>query len=197
MLRFPIRGRSVPANWPAGRGLSIPSPLVDEVGDQCVPNRLPALDADERQCWDQFISAASALYRALNGMLLKEHNLSLFDVHVLHLLNSSPGGSARMGFLSEELLLLPSRLSQQVGRLEKQGLVRRDRCARDKRVVIARITPMGRARLQAALRTYARDLRKSYLAPLSRPQMTALGAAAWKISEALKQSAVPPGFSGI
>jgi DNA-binding MarR family transcriptional regulator len=170
---------------------------VGEIGDHCVPNRLPALDADERQSWEQFLFAASALYEALNGTLVKAHNLSLFDVHVLHLLNTSPGGSARMGFLSEELLLLPSRLSQQVGRLEKQGLVRRDRSARDKRVVIARITPMGQARLQVALQTYAREVRKNYLGPLSRSQMTALGAAAWKISDTLRQSDSPTGFSGI
>lgn len=180
--------------WPRVAPPSIASPAVDQSGDERAPDRLPGISAEERLSWQRFLDAATAIHEAINAALVKAHQLTLFDVHVLHTLHISPGGSARMGLLSEVLLLLPSRLSQQVGRLEKQGLVRRDRSSQDKRVVIARITPQGRARLQPALRTYARELRRSYLGPLSRQQMTALGAAARKVSDALKASGESPGF---
>jgi DNA-binding MarR family transcriptional regulator len=152
------------------------------------------MSAEERRSWQRFMDAAIGIHESINATLVKTHQLTLFDVHVLHTLHVAPGGSARMGTLAELLLLLPSRLSQQVGRLEKQGLVRRDRSSRDKRVVIARITAQGRARLQPALRTYAREVRRSYLGPLSRQQMTALGSAARKVSDALKESGLHPGL---
>lgn len=180
--------------WPQPGSPSIASPAVEETGDEHPPERLPGLSNDERRSWQGFLEAATGMYEVINAALVKSHQLTLFDVHVLHTLYKSPGGSARMGYLAEALLLLPSRLSQQVGRLEKQGLVRRDRSSQDRRVVIARITPQGRLRLQTALRTYARELRKHFLAPLSRQQMTAVGAAARKVSDALKESGQTPGL---
>ena len=178
--------------WPPSGSPSITSPAVEESGDERPSERLPGLTADERRAWQRFLDAATGIHEVINAALVKSHQLTLFDVHVLHALHKSPGGSARMGHLAEALLLLPSRLSQQVGRLEKQGLVRRDRSSQDKRVVIARITPQGRARLQPALRTYAREIRKNFLVSLSRQQMTAVGAASRKISDALKESGQTP-----
>jgi DNA-binding MarR family transcriptional regulator len=90
-----------------------------------------------------------------------------------------------MGELAQALSVIPSRVSEQVRRLESQGLVSRGKGADDRRVVVASITNKGRVQLKPVLRTYAGWVRELYLNPLSRPQMTALGDTCRRIDDDL------------
>ncbi|MHA3024803.1 MarR family winged helix-turn-helix transcriptional regulator [Mycobacterium sp. BMJ-28] len=139
------------------------------------PNRLPALDETEQCSWEHYLDAAMRLYILLNRKLLDAHKLTLFDVLLLQILAGSGSGSARVGDLAQALMLTPSRVSQQIRRLESQGLVQRSASNRDRRGVVAIITHDGMARIRPALVTYARVVRTHYLDQLSRPQMAALG----------------------
>jgi len=167
---------------------------VGETGAERVDDDASELDEAEHWAFVQFLEASTQLHEELNKMLLETHKLSLFDVLLLDLLAKSEGGSARMGELAENLVLLLSRVSQQVGRLESQGLVRRSASRSDRRGVIATITRDGEARLKRAMRTYALAVRAYYLNPLSRQQMTALGDSCRRISTGL-QSSNPEGRS--
>lgn len=133
------------------------------------------------------------LYILLNRKLLDAHKLTLFDVLLLEILAGSGSGSARVGDLAQALMLTPSRVSQQIRRLEAQGLVQRSASNRDRRGVVAIITHDGRARLRPALVTYGRLVRAHYLDPLSRPQMAALGDCARRINTGINPGAGPPG----
>jgi len=115
--------------------------------------------------------------------------LSLYDFLVLDALARSTDGSTRMGDLAHGMALAPSRLTELMRRMEAQGLVRRSRSLTDGRGVIATITREGRALARPASHTYAQSVRAFYLAPISRPQMIALGDSCRRISVPLKASA--------
>ncbi len=139
------------------------------------PLRLPGLDDTEHECWRQFSESATRIGDLLQRTLTLQHGLSLHDVMLLQTLATAPAGSARMGDLADALVLLPSRVTQQVARMEGAGLVIRSASPQDRRGVIAAITDAGRARLAPALDTYARVVRSHFLGPVTRRQMASLG----------------------
>ncbi len=149
---------------------------------------MPGLDIAEQKSWQNFLDSTLRLYATLNRRLTEAHQLSLFDVRVLDLLDRSPSGCARMGDLAEALASLPSRLTRQIRRLEAQGLVRRETSAEDRRGVVAAITDDGRAIAQEAMATYTAGIRAHFLGPLSRSQVVAVGENCRRISAALKES---------
>jgi DNA-binding MarR family transcriptional regulator len=147
---------------------------------------MPGLDVAEQKSWQHFLDCTLRLYATLNRRLIEVHQLSVFDVRVLDMLDHAPTGCARMGDLAEALALLPSRLTRQVRRLEAQGLVRREASPDDRRGVVAAITDDGRTIARGAMVTYAEGIRAHFLGPLSRSQVVAVGENCRRISAALK-----------
>ena len=111
---------------------------------------MPGLDIAEQKSWQNFLDSTLRLYATRNRQLTEAHELSLFDVRVLDMLDHAPSGSVRMGDLAEALASLPSRLTRQIRRLESQGLVRREASKADRRGVVAAITADGRAAAEQA-----------------------------------------------
>jgi DNA-binding MarR family transcriptional regulator len=173
---------------PARRPRWIPSPAVDETGPEPPTDHLPGLDEMEQRCWQAFLESSTRLLEMLNKRLLDAHQLTMFDFLVLDLLAKANGGSARMGDLAQELAVGPSRVTQQIRRLEAEGLVRRSRSTNDGRGVIASITREGRARVKPAVKTYAQAVRKHYLDQMSRRQMIAMGDSCRRVNHPLKAS---------
>ncbi len=151
-------------------------------------SEMPGLDIAEQKSWQNFLDSTLRLYATLNRRLAEVHQLSMFDVRVLDMLDHSPTGCARMGDLAEALAALPSRLTRQVRRLETQGLVRREASPDDRRGVVAAITDDGRTVAREAMTTYAESIRVHFLDPLSRSQVVAVGENCRRISAALKGS---------
>ncbi len=149
---------------------------------------MPGLDIAEQKSWQHFLDSALRLYATLNRQLTEAHQLTLVDVRVLDMLDSAPGGSARMGDLAEALPSLPSRLTRQIRRLELQGLVRREASRDDRRGVMATITDDGRAAARQAMVTYAQGVRTYFLGQLSRSRITAMGENCRRISAGLRPS---------
>ncbi|BBX46995.1 MarR family transcriptional regulator [Mycobacterium cookii] len=151
-------------------------------------SEMPGLDIAEQKSWQNYLDSTLRLFATLNRQLSDVHQLSLSDVRVLDLLDSSPAGCARMGDLAEALASLPSRLTRQIRRLEGQGLVRREASQADRRGVVATITDDGRAAARQAMVTYSQAVRTHFLAQLSRSQIAAMGENCRRISAALKVS---------
>jgi DNA-binding MarR family transcriptional regulator len=151
-------------------------------------SEMPGLDIAEQKSWQNFLDSTLRLYATLNRRLTEAHQLSLFDVRVLDVLDRSPTGCVRMGDLAESLASLPSRLTRQVRRLEAQGLVGRKASPEDGRGVVATITSDGRAIAREAMATYAEGIRAHFLGPLSRSQVVSVGENCRRISAALKES---------
>ncbi len=155
---------------------------------------MPGLDIAEERAWQHFLDSALRMYATLNRGLTDSHQLTLSDVRLLDMLARSATGSARMGDLAEALLALPSRVTRQIRRLEKQGLVTRAASPDDGRGVLAAITDEGRQAVGEAMLTYCRGVRAHFLGQLSRPQMAAMGENCRRISTGLKQADSPGKF---
>ncbi|HEY1842004.1 MAG TPA: MarR family transcriptional regulator [Mycobacterium sp.] len=151
-------------------------------------SEMPGLDIAEQKSWQNFLDATLRLYATLNRRLTETHQLSLFDIRVLDMLDRAPSGCARMGDVAEALASLPSRLTRQIRRLEDQGLVRREASLDDRRGVVAAITEDGRTAAREAMVTYAECVRTNFLGELSRSQVAAMGENCRRISVALRRS---------
>jgi len=164
---------------------------VTESGGESPTHHLPGLDDMERRSWQQFLESSTLLLEMLDRTLRETHDLTMFDFLVLDILAKSPEGSARMGDLSQALVLRPSRVTEQIRRMESQGLVRRTPSTTDGRGVITSITREGRARVKPAVRTYTSEIRKHYFDQMSRQQMISFGDSCRRIGDALKHSEWP------
>jgi DNA-binding MarR family transcriptional regulator len=165
---------------------------VNETAPEQPSHHLPGLDDVEQRCWQQFLESSTLLLETLSRSLKDAHDLTLFDFLVLDFLAKSTHGSARMSDLAQALVLRPSRVTQQIRRLESQGLVCRTPSTRDGRGVITSITRGGRARVKPAAKTYTRELQKHYFDQMSRQQMISLGESCRRIGDGLKDSEWPP-----
>jgi len=171
----------------------IPSfPAANETGPELPTDRLPEFDDMEQRCWQVFLESSTRLFETLNRRLVHAHQLTMFDFLVLDVLAKSPHASARMGDLAQALAVGPSRVTEQIRRLEGERLVRRSRSTNDGRGVIATITREGRVRVKVAASTYGRDIRRHYLDQMSRNQMIAMGDSCRRVSARLRAAEDPP-----
>jgi DNA-binding MarR family transcriptional regulator len=121
------------------------------------------------------LRAHAELTRALDAQLAREHNLPLSSYEVLLFLADAPDGRMRMSELAESVLLSRSGLTRLVDRLERDGLLKRERCESDARGLFAEITPEGRRLFDAARRTHLDCVRALFLDRFSRDELRALG----------------------
>jgi DNA-binding MarR family transcriptional regulator len=143
------------------------------------------LDDTEQAVWRRYLSVMRLLPDRLNSSLVHQHDLTLIDYEVLARLSEAPRQRLRMTELAEGALLSKSRLSHQISRMEREGLVRREPCETDGRGFFAVLTDAGWEKLVSAAPTHVADVRKSFIEPLSREQLDALGNALDSIAAVL------------
>jgi DNA-binding MarR family transcriptional regulator len=125
------------------------------------------LDDDEMRFWRSFIVTATLLESRLNRELVEAHGISHSDYTILVVLSETPGQQLRMSALAEVIASSKSRLSHQVARMERAGLIQRQECDSDGRGVLAVMLPKGRAVLEAAAPTHVRGVREHVISRLS------------------------------
>jgi DNA-binding MarR family transcriptional regulator len=125
------------------------------------------LSADELSAWRGFLRVHSALFHELDAELTAAHQLPLRSYEVLLLLEDAPGRRLRMTDLSRSVLLSPSGVTRLVDRLEREGLVDRERCPEDGRGYYAVLTKAGDRRLQDARSTHLAGVRRLFLDQLT------------------------------
>ncbi|MFC5290692.1 MarR family winged helix-turn-helix transcriptional regulator [Actinokineospora guangxiensis] len=118
------------------------------------------LTPTEMRAWRAYVIGSELLRQQLNRELQDRHQIALADYEVLVRLSESPGGSMRMSHLAGQVASSKSRLSHQIARMEKAGLVTRENCPDDARGVIAEITPRGQETLRAAAPTHVEGVRE-------------------------------------
>lgn len=103
---------------------------------------VPWLTDQEQRAWRSFLMTSKLVTAELErGMA--QHGLSGTDYSVLVSLSEAPQRRMRMSELSLTLLLEKSRLSHQITRMERAGLVRRESCPDDRRGQFAVLTDEG------------------------------------------------------
>jgi DNA-binding MarR family transcriptional regulator len=132
------------------------------------------LTREELGAWRGLLRVHARLTRALDAELVSEHGLSLSSYEVLLFLADSPDGQLRMSELADGVLLSRSGLTRLVDRMERDELLRRERCADDARGFLATITPKGRALFARARRTHLDGVRERFLSQLSAEEQRTL-----------------------
>lgn len=125
------------------------------------------LDAEEMRAWRAYVVGKAVLDAQLNRDLQEQHQLALGDYELLVRLSEAAGGQARMSTLAEQVASSKSRISHQIGRMEKAGLVRRQECPADRRGVFAVLTSRGADVLRRAAPTHVRGVRDNLVDLLS------------------------------
>ncbi len=113
----------------------------------------------------------------LDAELEQAHGLAVPEYEVLLVLTESGDKHLRMSELADAALLTRSGMTRLVDRLERQGLVRRERCPADGRGTFAVITEEGAARFAAARPTHIAGVRRLFLDPLRKKDQRALAEA--------------------
>ena len=134
------------------------------------------LNEEELAAWRGMLRAHAELTKELDAELAREHNLPLSSYEVLLFLADAPDGRMRMAELADSVLLSRSGLTRLVDRLEREGLLKRERCESDARGYFAEITPKGRRLFDEARRTHLDGVRARFLSRFSRDELRALGA---------------------
>ena len=78
-----------------------------------------SLDPAEMAGWRAFIESSQRLLTQLEDDLRETSELSFADYHVLVLLSEAPRQRLRMGELASKLIFSPSRLTYQIGTMER------------------------------------------------------------------------------
>lgn len=155
---------------------------------QSVKAQLTPLELD---AWRGFLRAHAVLIRRLDAELEAAHGLPLTSYEVLLSLEDAPGQRRRMSELADTLLLSQSGVTRLVDRLERQGLVRRERCPSDGRGFYAVLTPVGLARLREARPTHLDGVRRLFLHRAGEDALPELGALWSRILDNASAAAEP------
>ena len=131
----------------------------------------------EMRAWAAFLDAQAVLLRQLEAELIGEEDMTLAEFDVLIQLGIAPDRSLRMTELSDRVRLSRSGLTRLVDRLVQAGLVKRGRCASDRRGTFAILTPAGSTRLRHAKPVHLRGIREHFGRRLSAAQLSAVAEA--------------------
>jgi DNA-binding MarR family transcriptional regulator len=134
------------------------------------------LDRDELAAWRGMLRVHASMTRQLDLELTRAHDLPLSSYEVLLFLNDAPDGRMRMSELAEGVLLSRSGLTRLVDRLERGGLIERERCTDDARGWFAILTYEGRRLFADARETHLAGVRDRFLMHFSREELRELGA---------------------
>lgn len=125
--------------------------------------------------WRAYIEGSLRLITRLEEDLRATTGLSLADYHVLVLLSEAPRRRLRMGELADQLVYSPSRLTYQIGSMEKRGLVARESCPEDRRGSHAVLTASGLEVLRASVPHHMESVRRHFLDDLDDDEVAYLG----------------------
>src|ERR1035438_3218289 len=83
------------------------------------------LTDDEQQAWRGLLRMTSQLNARMNRQLQDDYGISLADYDVLVVLSEAPTGRRRVFELADALAWEQSRVSHQLARMQRRGLVAR------------------------------------------------------------------------
>lgn len=147
----------------------------------------PWLDDAEQQAWRGFLRLQGRVLAGLARRLQADAGLSLADYDVLVALTDVDDARLRVLDLARSLAWEQSRISHQVSRMTRRGLVAREECEDDGRGAYVVLTEAGRAAIEAAAPQHVRDVREIFLDHLTTDELATLTAVADKVSPVRSQ----------
>ncbi len=118
------------------------------------------------------VRTADQLQHALR-VQMKPYGITETQYNSLRILRGAGKQGLTCSEISERLISHDPDITRLLGRMERQGLVRRERDNKDRRVVVTRITPEGLIRLKELDRVVANKV-KSLLAHMAKEDLKTL-----------------------
>lgn len=144
--------------------------------DNTTGRRLPT--REELAIWRAHIETFEIVRARIEARLHEDSQLSSGDYRVLLALNEAAGKSLRSSDLAAHIEWERSRLSGQLGRMEKRGLVRREPCAEDARGARVVLTDEGARAFGASTAPHLKAIKEVFVDAFTPAQLTQLGEAA-------------------
>ena len=132
------------------------------------------LTEEEQRAWRGLLRMTSQLNARANRLLQEEYGISLADYEVLVALSEAPEGRLRVFEVADALAWEQSRVSHQLARMQRRGLISRQGCATDARGAFAVLTTVGRAAIEQAAPAHVEQVRQLVFDELSHEQVSAL-----------------------
>ena len=129
------------------------------------------LDPVEDRAWRGWVSMTELLKAQIGRDLQHDCDMSEADYAVLATLSECPEKRLRMNELADTLGWSKSRLSHQIGRMERRALVERTCCPYDARGMHARLTDTGQQAVEAAAPLHLASVRRNLIDLLDREQL--------------------------
>ncbi len=136
--------------------------------------------------WRAFSSMRRQLELALERQLQRDADISGAEYGVLISLWEAPGKQLRARDLGERLAWEKSRVSHQVSRMEKRGLVERRECDTDLRGTWVGITPDGTRAVLGATRGHASTLRQYFFDVVDPAELASITDASTRVLDVLQ-----------
>lgn len=142
------------------------------------------LREDQLAVWRAFVNAHAAVIRRIEKDLSAKRQVPLTWYDVLVALYQAPEKKLRMSELADKVVLTPSGVTRLVERLEKEGLVRRERTDEDRRGAYAVLTREGKRAFLQAWPTYAQGIQAYFINMLNEDECRVIGSCLSRIYEA-------------
>jgi DNA-binding MarR family transcriptional regulator len=133
------------------------------------------LSPEEQRSWRAFVRVNQKLTARLGSDLQAQSKLSGADFAILVALTDDSEGKLRFQELAKAIEWEQSRLSHQIARMIKRGLVAREECAEDGRGAFVAITAQGRKVIEAAAPKHVATVRRLVVDALSPEEFQTLG----------------------
>ncbi|WP_371583816.1 MarR family winged helix-turn-helix transcriptional regulator [Streptomyces sp. NBC_01314] len=141
----------------------------------------------EQCAWRSVIRMHERLGGRLSRGLQSESRLSGSDYAVLVNLTGAPAGRMRHAELAKGLEWEKSRMSHQISRMAKRGLVERRECPEDGRGAFVVITPEGREVITKAAPRHVEAVRRLFVDPLTPEELRTFARVADRVVERLER----------
>ena len=154
------------------------------------------LDA-EREAWRSYVRMNRTLDAHLERHLRREFGLSMSDYVILVNLFESETGRMRAFELGQQTLWEKSRMSHQLSRMEKRGLI--SKSSHGSRYPEIAITVQGRAAVAACAPAHAALIRRLFVDVFGTDRLIALGELSDQVVETIDKHRIsdPPAVRGL
>ncbi|MFF3663808.1 MarR family winged helix-turn-helix transcriptional regulator [Streptomyces olivochromogenes] len=133
------------------------------------------LTSEQKASWDSFIRMQEKLIGRLSRRVQTDSKMSAADFIVLVNLTEEGGGRLRFLDLAKLVEWEKSRMSHQITRMAKRGLVAREECPDDGRGAFIVATPAGYKAIEDAAPIHVEHVRRLFIDALTPEELSTLG----------------------
>lgn len=145
------------------------------------------LTPEEKSTWGSFVRMQEKLIGRLSRQMQTDTSLSAADFIVLANLTEVPEGRVRFLELTRMVEWEKSRMSHQITRMAKRGIVVKEECPGDGRGAFIAVTPAGREAIEAAAPLHVATVRRLFLDALTPEELSELARISNRVLERMEK----------